>query len=112
MVGCQMALPNINRTNICWVAYQPGDSEMHDHDWIVEVCEDLKKYAKKHHLNHLMPGLDDALIAAKHDVLLRSSMSRNEPIRNCAILGSTFGLFAHSKRDLDEPRESFSARRQ
>ena len=77
---------------------QPRDSDMQEHDWIFEVCEDLKKYAKKHHLAHLVSGLDDALNAARHDVLLRSTRSVHEPIRDCAILGRTIGICQHRER--------------
>ena len=43
---------------------------MQKHGWIIEVCEDLKKYAKKHNLAYLEGQLDTALTAAKHDALL------------------------------------------
>ena len=72
---------------------------MHDHHWIIEVCKDLKDYAKKHHLTQLVPGLDNALNAARHDVLLQSSRSAHEPILDCAILGSSIGLCQHKGKD-------------
>lgn len=85
---------------------------MHDHDWIIEVCNDLKDYARKHHLNHLVPGLDNALNAARHDVLLQSSRSAHEPIRDCAILGGSIGLCQHSREGTDDAEKGFTARHQ
>jgi len=83
---------------------------MQDHNWILEVCEDLKKYAKKHHLHHLVSGLDDALGAAKHDLLLRTSRSDHEPLKSCAVLGGASRFRKQVRRDADGTQKGFTTR--
>lgn len=85
---------------------------MQKHDWIIEVCEDLKQYARNHHLGHLVPGLEDAVNAARHDVLLNSSKAVHTPISDCAVLGSAVGICRHSRRSADGTTERVIVRSQ
>lgn len=61
---------------------------MKEHEWIVEVCEDLKAYALEHQLWHLVSGLDATLNAARLEILLRSSGSARNQVTDYAVLGS------------------------
>ena len=81
---------------------------MQKQDWIIEACEDLKKYAQKHHLSHLVQGLDEALDAARHDALLQSSGALQEPARSCSVLVNSIGFCKHSSKVSDDRGDSFT----
>lgn len=70
---------------------------MQEHDWIIEVCEDLQKYAKDHNMRHLQDQLKTALNAAKHDVLLAKVDAAHHSVADCAVLGSTIGICRHQR---------------
>lgn len=82
---------------------------MHDHVWIVEVCQDLKAYAREHQMVHLESELDDAIDAARHDVFLHSLVLGHETVRDCAVLGRSIGFCQHTTDDADDTGTSFSA---
>lgn len=73
---------------------------MQKHDWIIEVCEDLKRCAKKHNLAHLERDLDSALTSAKHDVFLARVDTAHHTIRDCAVLGASIGVCNHQGTDV------------
>ena len=79
-----------------------ADSEMQKHGWIIEVCEDLKKYAKKHNLAYLEGQLDTALTAAKHDALLARVDTVHHAKRDCAVLGANIGVCNHQGTDIHD----------
>ena len=68
---------------------------MQKHDWIIDVCEDLKRYAQEHNLAHLEGHLNAALTAAKHDVLLANVDALHNATRDCAVLGGSIGVCSH-----------------
>lgn len=77
---------------------------MQKHDWIIEVCEDLKNYAKKHNLAHLETQLNTALTAAKHEVLLADLDISHHRARDCSVLGVGVGLCSHQREGTHETK--------
>lgn len=43
---------------------------MHKHEWLVDVCMDLEKYARTHGMKDLEPLLSKAVAAAKYEVAM------------------------------------------
>lgn len=74
---------------------------MQKHDWIIEVCEDLKRYAEKHSLAHLEGQLNAALVAAKRDGLLACVDAVHHATRDCAVLGASIGVCNHPGTEVD-----------
>ena len=77
---------------------------MHKHDWIIEVCQDLKTYARKQKLTHLEDQLNTALNAARHEILLSDVDEAHHFARDCAVLGSAIGLCNHHNKRKPENR--------
>ena len=85
---------------------------MKQHDWIIEVCEDLKSYAKEHNLAHLEAQLNTALTAARHDVLLARVDAVHHETSNCAVLGAHIGVCNHQGTGTRDIEDHAVARRQ
>lgn len=68
---------------------------MQKHDWIIEVCVDLRNYAIEHNLVHLETHLNTAVIAAQHDVLLAGVDAVHHATRDCSALGAHIGICNH-----------------
>lgn len=83
---------------------------MKNHDWIIEVCEDLRRYAKDHNLGHLQDQMDTALTVAKHEIPLAHVDAIHDAARDCALLGKTIGICNHQGRTRREFRERVSDR--
>lgn len=49
---------------------QLRETPMQEHEWIVEVCVDLERYAQTHELTNLASVMKDAVATAKLDALL------------------------------------------
>lgn len=77
---------------------------MQKHNWIIEVCEDLKSYAKKHNLAHLETQLNTALTAAKHEVLLADLDIAHHRVRDCSVIGAGIGLCNHQRERTHETK--------
>lgn len=43
---------------------------MNKHDWIIDACEELELYAKKHQLHYLVAPLEEAVRNAKIEAIL------------------------------------------
>jgi len=73
---------------------------MQEHDWIIEVCEDLKSYAKKHNLADLEAQLNTALTAAHHDVLLARVDAIHHATRDSAVLDARIAVCTHQGTEI------------
>ncbi len=65
---------------------------MQSHDWILEVCEDLVAYAKKHELHHLECTLGRAVASVKHDLLLATINADHDKGGTFAIIGTAMNV--------------------
>ena len=83
---------------------------MKNHDWIIEVCEDLKRYAKDHNLGHLTDQMDTALTVAKHEISLVRVDAIHNAARECESLGTTIGIRNHQGRTRRELQKHVSNR--
>ncbi|WP_299146637.1 hypothetical protein [uncultured Tateyamaria sp.] len=73
---------------------------MYEHDWIIEVCEDLRAYARKHNLAHLEAKLNTALTAAQHEALLARVDAQHQASKECAMYGARIGLWTHKGTEI------------
>lgn len=73
---------------------------MYEHEWIIEVCEDLRAYAKKHNLDHLEVKLNNALIAAQHETLLARVDALHKATEDCAEYADRIGLWTHQGTEI------------
>lgn len=85
---------------------------MHEHDWIIEVCEDLRAYARKHNLDHLEAKLNTALTAAQHEALLAQMDAQHQATEDCEEYGARIGLWTHHGTEIQNTQRHANDRRQ
>lgn len=65
---------------------------MQDHNWLLEVCQDLIDYAMNNEMHHLEDQLQSAVVAAQHDILLAALDTHQERTNNVVILAHNIGF--------------------
>ncbi|WP_415400790.1 hypothetical protein [Tateyamaria sp. SN3-11] len=74
------------------------ESEMQRHNWLIEVCQDLKDYAMHNDLEHLEDQLQRAIGAAKHDLLLAALDISQERTSNVIVLEPSIAVYHEQER--------------